>query len=76
MTIKIERVQFQYRCDRASAPLKEFVDTLKKLEIGQSFLYERFSAYHRNALSVFHYITDKRFITRAEGKSRRILRVE
>lgn len=74
MTIKIERVEFEDR--RKYAPLKEFIDTLKKLEVGQSFLFTKFNAYHRNAISVAQYLIDKRFITRVEGKARRIMRVE
>jgi hypothetical protein len=72
--IKIEKVDFKDR--KRSGPLREFVVALDKLQVGQSFLYKDFSAYHRNALSVVMYLVDKRFITRSEGDSRRIMRVE
>lgn len=74
MTIKIERVPITTRKGKES--LKEFVITLGKIEIGQSFLFE-ITAYHRHAISVVQYLTEKRFITRHDkGDLHRIVRIE
>jgi hypothetical protein len=52
----------------------EFIDTIKKLQVGESFLYE-LTNYNRTILSIAGPLLDRVFMTSAEGEAHRVYRV-
>jgi len=77
MTIQIERVAQPVPRLHCSTAMEEFVKVVGvKLEVGESFLFA-ITSNHRNAISIIHYLTDKRFfVRRAENGQFRVTRTE
>lgn len=72
MSIKIEKVRLPSPARNGN--LAEFLDGLKELKVGESFVYP-VSSYHRMAASVVQHILARRFRIKAEGDKWRVGRV-
>jgi hypothetical protein len=73
MAIKIEKKRLNGGGLR-SARVQEFINALKELEVGESFVISM-NAQDRQAMSLAQYILGRRFGTAAEGSLRRVARL-
>ena len=74
MTIKIENVPVSLD-SRESSNVKDFVQALTKLEVGQSFVSDYSNSNARFAMSVTGYSLNRKFKMVREGESYRYGRI-
>jgi hypothetical protein len=70
---KIENIKIN-GIRRADSAIHEFIEALKKLEVGQSFTYD-LKSNHRFAIQVVQHVLDRRFACRAEKATFRVGRI-
>ena len=70
------RPEFEVYSGTRKDEFRRFLDTLKSLKVGQSFLCPRVSSNYRNAVSIAQYLLSRRFTIRAEGELSRVYRME
>ena len=75
MTIKIETKPLKARARHNSEDFGEFVQALKNMKVGQSFVCEYVDSHHRIAMSVAKVWLEAQFSTRREGEKWRVGRV-
>lgn len=71
--MKIEKVKMPSY--NTKSEWKDFVATLKRLKVGESFLI-KLESNHRMAISIVQDFLNIRFITRKDGNKHRVGRIE
>ena len=75
MSIKIERIALGEMPVRGSGRTKEFVLILKKLKVGESFLWPALDPNLRNGIGIVAILLEAEFTTRADGSGMRVMRI-
>jgi hypothetical protein len=76
MKLKVEKVPFPVDAKAHGISNETFVITARDLEVGESFEFEGFGPYQRNALSVLQYAYGREYASRkVSASAARIFRV-